>query len=86
VQITAEIGNEFKVFLEAFGDHPGKIRCVTEEGSPQTVMRNQIAKLQANLVIVGTHGRTGLPRAILGSVAENLLGTPPCDIAVVRAW
>ncbi len=86
VQITTEIGNEFKVFLESFGDHRGKIRCVTEEGSPQTVVRNQIATLQANLVIVGTHGRTGIPRAILGSVAENLLGNPPCDVAIVKAW
>jgi nucleotide-binding universal stress UspA family protein len=34
--------------------------------------------------VVGTHGRTGLSHALLGSVAERVLTAAPCDVAVAR--
>jgi nucleotide-binding universal stress UspA family protein len=37
-----------------------------------------------DLVIVGSHGRHGLPRALLGSVAEKVVRTAPCPVLVVR--
>jgi len=36
------------------------------------------------LIVVGTHGRTGLPRALLGSVAEKVVRHAPCSVMVVR--
>jgi nucleotide-binding universal stress UspA family protein len=40
--------------------------------------------LEANLVVVGTHGRQGLKRLILGSVAEAVVRLAPCPVLVVR--
>jgi nucleotide-binding universal stress UspA family protein len=40
--------------------------------------------LDANLVIVGTHGRRGLSRVLLGSVAEGVVRLSPCPVLVVR--
>jgi nucleotide-binding universal stress UspA family protein len=37
-----------------------------------------------DLIIVGSHGRTGLRRAMLGSVAEKVVRTAPCSVLVVR--
>ena len=37
-----------------------------------------------DLIVVGTHGRKGLPRALLGSVAEKIVRTAPCPVLVVR--
>jgi len=37
-----------------------------------------------DLVVVGTHGRTGLARAMIGSVAERVARHAPCDILIVR--
>jgi nucleotide-binding universal stress UspA family protein len=37
-----------------------------------------------DLVVVGSHGRRGLPRALLGSVAEKIVRTAPCPVLVVR--
>ena len=40
--------------------------------------------LPAELVVVGTRGRTGLSRLTLGSVAEAVLSSAPCSVLVVR--
>jgi nucleotide-binding universal stress UspA family protein len=37
-----------------------------------------------DLIVVGSHGRRGLPRALLGSVAEKIVRTAPCPVLVVR--
>lgn len=39
---------------------------------------------KAELVVVGTHGRTGLGRLALGSVAENVVESSPCSVLVVH--
>jgi nucleotide-binding universal stress UspA family protein len=36
-------------------------------------------------MVIGTHGRTGVSRAVWGSVAEALLELAPCDVLVARA-
>ena len=41
-------------------------------------------ELPAELVVVGTRGRTGLSRLTLGSVAEAVLSSAPCSVLVVR--
>ncbi len=46
---------------------------------------NQTAKdIGADLIVIGTHGRTGLSRALLGSTAETVVRTAPCPVLTVR--
>ncbi len=46
---------------------------------------NEVARSRhADLIVVGSHGRKGLPRALLGSVAEKVVRTAPCPVLVVR--
>jgi nucleotide-binding universal stress UspA family protein len=40
---------------------------------------------QADLVVVGSRGLTGLPRLVLGSVARNVLYHAPCSVLIVHA-
>jgi universal stress protein E len=42
------------------------------------------ASASAELVVVGTHGRTGLARLTLGSTAESVVRSAPCSVLVVR--
>ena len=42
-------------------------------------------RIGADLIIMGTHGRTGLKHAFLGSVAERTLRHAPCPVLTVRA-
>ncbi len=53
-------------------------------GEVVTVLRREVERQDADLLVVGTHARTGLAHAMLGSVAEDLLRAPPCDLLVVR--
>lgn len=47
---------------------------------------NQTAKdLGADLIVMGTHGRRGVSRALLGSVTETVVRTAPCPVLTVRA-
>lgn len=39
----------------------------------------------ADLIVMGTHGRRGVKRALLGSVAESVVRTAPCPVLTVRA-
>lgn len=43
-----------------------------------------INELEARLVVVGSHGRTGVGRFLLGSVAEQVVRHAPCDVLVAR--
>jgi nucleotide-binding universal stress UspA family protein len=50
---------------------------------------NEIARYArehgVDLLVIGTHGRTGMSRALLGSVAERVIRTAPCPVLVVPA-
>jgi len=50
-------------------------------------MSAQLAQQMALLaiVVIGTHGRTAVAHAFLGSIAEDLLRNPLCDVLAVKA-
>jgi nucleotide-binding universal stress UspA family protein len=54
------------------------------EGPAGPTIVKTAASLPAELVVVGTHGRTGLRRFVLGSVAEAVVRSAPCSALVVR--
>jgi universal stress protein A len=51
---------------------------------PRDGVVDAAAKLGADLIVVGTHGRRGLTRALLGSVAESIVRSATCPVLVVR--
>lgn len=52
--------------------------------APAEQIAQLAADLEADLVIVGTHGRRGLARVTMGSVAESVVRLAPCPVLVVR--
>jgi universal stress protein A len=65
---------------------PGGAPTTTEvrEGRPADVIVDVARSAEADLVVVGTHGRTGVAHAVLGSVAERVVRTAPCPVLTVR--
>ena len=59
---------------------------VLEEGDrPSEAVLAAVARLGADLVVVGTHGRHGFEHALLGSVAESLVRSSPVPVMTVHA-
>jgi nucleotide-binding universal stress UspA family protein len=54
-------------------------------GNPWREIKTLAEDLPADLIVMGTHGRTGLHRALLGSVAERMLRVAPCPVLTVGA-
>lgn len=52
--------------------------------SPAREIAQLAADLEADLVVIGTHGRRGVSRVLLGSVAETTVRLAPCPVLVVR--
>jgi nucleotide-binding universal stress UspA family protein len=42
------------------------------------------AKERSDVIVIGTHDRTGLERVLVGSVAARIIGTAPCPVLTVR--
>jgi len=43
------------------------------------------AEQKADMIVIGSHGRTGLRRLLMGSVAETVIGYAPCPVLVVKS-
>lgn len=55
-------------------------------GEPADIILRQSALLGAEVIAMGTHGRTGIGHALLGSVALSVMDRTNSDLLVVRAW
>lgn len=54
------------------------------EGSPKVEIIRYARKQDIDLIVLSTHGRTGLAHVIMGSVAESVVRTAPCPVLTVR--
>jgi nucleotide-binding universal stress UspA family protein len=66
---------------------PYTVKVVAHEanGHAATVILEMASDLLADVVVVGTHGRKGMQRLLLGSVAETVVRNCGCPVLVVRA-
>ena len=60
-------------------------RCRTEVGTPFEEIVLAAEEEGADLIVMGTHGWSGLDRLLLGSVADRVIRTAPCPVVTVRA-
>lgn len=60
----------------------GEVRVI--EGDARDVILQAATDVHADLIVIGTHGRRGLSRLLLGSVAEHILRRAPCPVLTVR--
>ena len=63
-----------------------RVRHVLRRGSPVEVILDVVASEKATLIALATHGKTGLQRFLLGSVAEDLLRRSPVPVLLVRPF
>jgi universal stress protein E len=59
---------------------------VQKEGEIRPVIRELVPVLNPDILGVGTHGRTGIAHAIIGSIAADLLASEPVDVLATKAF
>ncbi len=84
-QMKSMLEDEMQALLASLPTPPN-LQTVMREGTVREVISEQVKTLRPDLLVIGTHGRTGVAHALLGSVAEDLLSDPPCDVLAVKAW
>jgi len=61
-----------------------KTQTAVEEGNPKSKIIDQATQWNAELIVVGSHGRKGVVRFLMGSVAEGVVRHAPCSVEIVR--
>jgi nucleotide-binding universal stress UspA family protein len=54
------------------------------EGDPATEISRYAADAGIDVIVIGTHGRTGVDRLVMGSVAEKVMREASCSVLVVK--
>lgn len=58
---------------------------MVERGYPAEQILHAADRTQADLIVISSHGRTGISRQVFGSVAEEVVRRAPCPVMVVKA-
>lgn len=77
---------EMARFLDSIDAGTAHFEQLIAEGQASRILHHEIDRLKPDLLVIGTHGRTGVAHAVLGSIAEEMLAVPPCDVLAVKAW
>jgi nucleotide-binding universal stress UspA family protein len=81
VQVADELTTRFANWLCSSGlTAEKKVRA----GDPKTVIIDEAQEWGADLIVVGSHGHTGIKKWLLGSVAQSVVSHAPCSVYVVR--
>ena len=61
-----------------------KVKSMLKVGSPFLEILHTAQNEGADLIVLGTHGRTGLAHVLMGSVAERVVQKSPCPVLTIR--
>ncbi len=84
-QFRKMVEEEMASFFASLETKAPELERVMKEGPPREVLLDQARRIKPDLLVIGTHGRTGIAHVFLGSVAEDMLRAPPCDVLAVNA-
>jgi nucleotide-binding universal stress UspA family protein len=60
------------------------VETVAREGYPATVIEEEAERQDADLIVIGTRGLSGLKHLLLGSIAERVVQRAPCPVLTVK--
>ncbi len=81
-----EAGRRMTQFLDGEDRLGVTVSTRVEVGRPDEVIVTLAEQERHDLIVIGTHARSGLGRAIMGSVAERVLRHAPCPVLTVRSF
>jgi nucleotide-binding universal stress UspA family protein len=82
--LEAEVAHRMQACLERITADGLEGEVAVVRGVPFREILDTAKMQQVDLIIMGTHGRTGLQHVLMGSVAEKVVRLAPCPVLVVR--
>ena len=82
-KIRSEADQSIDARLQRVHDAGITAEAVTAVGAPSQTIVDTARDQHADLIVMGTHGRTGLRHMLIGSVAERVVRLAPCPVMVV---
>ena len=73
-----------KTLLQPDWGSPSQVETAIRWGSPVESIVSYAADHKIDLLVIATHGRTGLSHVLLGSVAERIVREAPCPVLTIR--
>lgn len=84
--IAAQAKEHLKKVQDRSGAAPALVeKILVRHGSPYAEITDAARTLKADLIVISTHGYTGLAHVFMGSTAERVVRHAPCPVLVVRA-
>jgi nucleotide-binding universal stress UspA family protein len=83
--VTKAAQNAMDARVMTYRDRVSLAPTRLEVGDARDVIDRVAEQIGADLVVIGTHGRRGVRRVLLGSVAESVVRSAPCPVLTVRA-
>lgn len=83
-ELLETVRRESKIEMEKIAKRFPKSKTFIREGSPRPVILDAATESGADLIVIGTHGRTGLAHAFFGSVAEHVVRHSRIPVLTVR--
>jgi nucleotide-binding universal stress UspA family protein len=84
-QIRKQLDHELEALAATARAQNIETEVLLIDGVPHTSIVEQAKEWHADLIVMGTHGRTGIAHALAGSVAERVVRLAPCAVLVTRS-
>ncbi len=83
--LEKDVLNELEKLAQRHGLKPAEYRTVVMSGvDTAKLIADQAKKFHATMIIMGSHGRTGFQRFMLGSIADRTLRYARCPVLIVK--
>ncbi|HEX9756503.1 MAG TPA: universal stress protein [Nitrospiria bacterium] len=82
--VREEEGKRLAALVESLGSQVENVTPIFKTGVPFSEIIKTAKDIDAHLLILGTHGRTGMAHFLMGSVAEKVVRLAPCPVLTLR--
>jgi len=84
-QVKSDAAQNMERYAARLREQGLEVEAVIREGYPASVIEEEARERDADLIVIGTRGHTGLKHLLLGSVAERVVQKSPCPVLTVKA-
>ena len=84
MEVKQEAQEKLGKLAEEVRHHGAKVHPIFKEGTPFLEILKTAGEIPADLIVLGTHGRTGLAHVLMGSVAQRVVQKAACPVFTVK--